>query len=160
MASGSGILLIDEDTYSRVVLGAELEACGRPVWATACPATALAWAQEHDFAIALVDGQATGFSALQVARRLRLEQTGLAVASFGGGMAPGEFPAIERPQTIGAFLESLGVLAAAHAAGRRTPPPALAQTIDRLAGAPPLAQTGARGRARSVFERLRTRLSA
>ncbi len=155
------MLLIDGDPYVRVVLGAEVEESGRPVWATGCPATALAWAKEHEFEMALVDGEATQFSAVHIARRLRLEQPRLAIALLGAAAPQGEFATIDRPDTIADFFESLRAFAADHAAGRRAPAvPAPVEPGDGLAQECRLAQSGQGPRTRSVFERLRTRLSA
>ena len=161
MASSLGMLLIDDDPYVRVVLGSEVEESGRPVWATGCPTTAFAWAKEHEFEIALVDGASTQFFAMHVARRLRLEQPRLAIALLGAGAPQGEFPTIDRPDTIADFFESLRAFAANHAAGGRpSAGPAPAEPGDGVANESVLAQSDRGPRTRSVFDRLRMRLSA
>lgn len=161
MSSGGGILLIDEDAYVRVVIGAELEASGRKVWASADPEAALAWARENEFDIALVGGCAESFSASRIARMLRLQHPAMAIAVLGGPkQGAGEFPIIDEPATIAGFIASLTALAAAPAPGRRSPASAMAQRSDGLAPESALAQSVAGRRTRSVFDRLRTRLSA
>lgn len=161
MASGGGILLIDEDAYVRIVLGAELEASGRKVWASADSEAALEWARENEFDIALVDGCAESFSPSRIARMLRLQHPAIAIAFLGGPpQASGEFPVIEEPATTAGFIASLTTLAAAPAPGRRSPAAAMAQRSEGLAPESALAQSVAGRRTRSVFDRLRTRLSA
>ncbi|MBX9758303.1 MAG: response regulator [Beijerinckiaceae bacterium] len=162
MSSGRGILLIDEDPYVRVVLSAELEASGRTVWASGNPDAALEWARENEFEIALVDGCADAFSPSRVARVLRLQHPEIAIAFLGGpAQTSAEFPVIEEPETMADFVARLTALAAAPAPGRRLASSATRQQIaDGLAPDSPLAQSAAGRRTRSVFERLRTRLSA
>lgn len=137
MTSSRGVLLVDEDPYVRIVVGAELEAAGHLVWATASADAAFSWAQSRAFDLALIDGRATGFDAAHLARRFRLQCPDLPLAFTGpAGFAPSaDFPVVDPRLPMASFLDELrdveamhrmrrGFVRASQARAEAGPPPA------------------------------------
>ena len=148
MTSSCGVLLVDEDPYVRIVIGAELEASGRLVWATASADVAFSWAQSGAFDLALVDARATGFDAAYLARRIRLQCPDLPLAFSGpAGLAPSaDFPIVDSRLPSAAFMDELREVEAMHMMRRGF----VRANQPRPGAGPPSAAQGAPARLRSA----------
>jgi CheY-like chemotaxis protein len=114
--SGYDVLLVDDDPYVRLVIGAEIEADGHRVWPAACANDAIERTAGQSFHVALIDFEMPRMNGLQLARELRARGSVARIALFSGRErdrigSGDEFPVIDKSLPMEAVLASIRCLA-------------------------------------------------